>query len=180
MKRVTLWVGVVVASFWAMSSGHGQTIPPVVYLPIVANAPAPTPTPVLDWDPRLDQRGAYLISSAGAWRLVSARWLDEAESGGRHHIYIDTVDADGKRVIGVPVVIRWDGGSAIVTTETKPNEPFAANFAMYAVAPAYSAQPVNGDGVGGMGLGSIEQPKFKIHTSYELIWQWIPGDDYAR
>lgn len=170
-------------SCWLLAVGHPlpansqSTLPPVVYLPLVAVAPAPA----LDWDPRLDQRGAYLIpAELGNWRLVRARWLDEAESGGRHHIYIDTLDADGKRVMGVPVRIFWAGGEATVTTEAKPGEPHAANFAMYATAPAYSAQPADGDLVGGMGLGSIEQPAYAIHTSYELIWQWTPSDDYAR
>lgn len=147
----------------------------MVYLPIVLTPPA-----FLNWDHRLDQRGAYLVTVPGTWRLVAARWRNEAESGGRHHIYFDTVDADGKRVTGVQVRIAWNGGEAMITTEAKPGEPFAANFPMYAVAPAYSAQPADGDLVGGMGLGSIEQPAYAIHTSYELVWQWAPGDDYAR
>lgn len=166
--------------------GAGQTLPvpepaegpPAVYLPLVA---VPAATPALDWDPRLDLRGAYLIpAQGGAWRLVRARWLDEAESAGRHHIYIDTLDADGERVTGVAVRIVWAGGEATVTTEAKPGEPYAANFPMFAVAPAYSAQSAGGDLVGGMGLGSIEQPAYAIHTSYELIWQYVPSDDYAR
>ncbi len=160
--------------------GAGQTLPTAIYLPIAA-APAPMPTPALDWDPRLDQRGAYLIlAEQGAWRLLRARWLDEQQSAGRHHIYIDTLDAEGKRVTGVQVRILWAGGEATVVTEAKPGEPYAANFPMFAVAPAYSAQPAGGDLVGGMGLGSIEQPAYAIHTSYELIWQYVPGDDYAR
>lgn len=160
--------------------GAGQTLPTAVYLPLVA-VPAPAPTPAIDWDPRLDRRGAYLIpADQAAWRLIRAQWLDEQQSAGRHHIYIDTLDADGKRVTGVQVRILWAGGEATVVTEAKPNEPYAANFAMYAVAPAYSAQPFDGDLVGGMGLGSIEQPAYKIHTSYELIWQWVSVDDYAR
>lgn len=160
--------------------GAGQTLPVAIYLPFVVVS-APSPTPPLDWDPRLDLRGAYLIpAEPGVWRLIRARWLDEAESAGRHHIYIDTLDADGKRVTGVQVRIAWAGGEATVTTEAKPGEPYAANFPMFAIAPAYSAQAAGGDLVGGMGLGSIEQPAYAIHTSYELIWQYVPSDDYAR
>lgn len=184
------WVWLVVGwllglSVFAPWRGNGQTLPRAVYLPLVAVAPAPSPTPTISWDPRLDLRGAYLIpagtsSDQGAWRLIAARWLDEAESAGRHHIYIDTLDTTGKRQTGVQVRIVWDGGETTVTTEAKPGEPYAANFPMFAVAPAYSAQPASGDLVGGMGLGSIEQPAYKIHTSYELIWQWVSVDDYAR
>lgn len=160
--------------------GAGQTLPPAIYLPFVV-VPAPSPIPSLDWDPRLDRRGAYLIpAEPGAWRLVRARWLDEQQSAGRHHIYIDTLDANGRRVTGVAVRIAWAGGETTVVTEAKPGERFAANFPMFAVAPAYSAQSAGGDLVGGMGLGSIEQPAYAIHTSYELIWQYAPSDDYAR
>lgn len=157
--------------------GWGQTLPPaVVYLPIVA-APAPT----IRWDPRLDQRGAYLIPAwSGRWRLRDARWLDEQEAGGRHHIFMDTLDATGQRMTDVRIQITWPGGSTVVTTAAKPGEPYAADFPMYAVAPAYMAAPAGGDVVGGMGLGSIEQPDFAIHTSYVLTWQLVPGDDYAR
>lgn len=175
-----LGVGLLVAPW----RGDGQTLPTAVYLPIaVVPAPTSTPVPTFIWDERLTQRGAYVLptgAAQGAWRLMSARWLDEQASAGRHHIYIEILDAAGNRVTGVPVRITWDGGETTVTTEAKPGEPYAANFAMYALAPAYSAQPAQGDLVGGMGLGSIEQPAYAIHTSYELIWQWVPADDYAR
>lgn len=184
------WLCVVVGwllglSVFAPWRGQGQTIPPItVYLPIAAvPAPTSTPAPSFVWDERLTQRGAYLLpagAAQGAWRLIRAHWLDEQESGGRHHIYIETLDAAGQRQPGVPVRITWDGGESTVTTEAKPGERFAANFPMFAVAPAYSASPVDGDLVGGMGLGSIEQPAYAIHTSYELVWQWVPADDYAR
>ena len=29
------------------------------------------------------------------------------------------------------------------------------------------------DAVTGMGLGSIELPRWNIHTSYGLTWQWV-------
>ncbi len=80
----------------------------------------------------------------------------------------------GQRQPGVPVIIV-NGGSFTITTETKPGEPYAADFPMYAVAPAYDAYPNNGapaDRVDGMGLGDLQHPTWPIHTSYGLTWRW--------
>ena len=159
--------------------------PHAIYLPAVQSAPRSTSTeppglPPRRWDPRLDQRGTVLQPAQvqpgqGYWRLVEAAWLDEEESGGRHHILVDVLDSQGRRMVGVPVRFWWNGGEDIQPTQAKPGEPFAVDFAMYAVAPAYGAAPADGspaDQVWGMGLGSIEQPYFTIHTSYRLVWQW--------
>ena len=137
------------------------------------------PQQPLEWDPRLDERGAALVpaqvtSGQGYWRLVKAIWYNEIESQGKHHIFIDMLDSSGQRQVGVPILIL-NGGSFTITTEAKPGEPYAANFAMFARAPAYSAHPNSGapaDQVTGMGLGDLEHPDWNIHTSYGLIWRW--------
>ena len=143
-------------------------------------APDSTLLPERIWDPRLDQRGAALVEAAvtpgqGYWRLAEARWLNTTESQGNHHIYVDTLDKDGKRQVAVPIRIGWDGDSATVYTEAKPGEPYAANYPMYNLAPAYSARPDDGapaDRVDGMGLGELLDPYYAHHTSYILIWRW--------
>ncbi len=148
-----------------------------LFTPLIQNQHKPQQP--LDWDPRLDVRGAALVpaqvtSGQGYWRLTKAVWYDEVESQGKHHILIDVLDASGQRQAGVPVLIL-NGGSFTITTETKPDEPYAANFPMYVHAPAYSANPNSGapaDQVTGMGLGDLEHPHWKIHTSYGLTWQW--------
>jgi hypothetical protein len=135
--------------------------------------------PPLDWDPRLNEREAALVpaqvaSGQGYWRLIKAVWFDETESQGMHHILVDTLDASGQRQAGVPVLIM-NGGSFTITTEAKPGERYAANFPMYALAPAYSARPNSGapvDEVTGMGLGDLVHPDWPIHTSYGLTWRW--------
>lgn len=134
----------------------------------------------LDWDARLDQRGAVLVRATvapgqGYWRLVKAVWYNHVESQGRHHIFIDTLDEQNSRQSGVTVQIAWPGGSAQVQTEAKPGEPFAANYPMYSLAPAYGAFPANGapaDRVEGLGLGEINEPYLAHHTSYGLTWRW--------
>ena len=150
--------------------------------------PAPTrPAPVAEraWDPRLAQRGAQLIPAQvppgqGYWRLVQARWFDEDDPpfAGKHYIYLDTLDPAGNRRPGVRIQmtsfdLKDDYG--FVTTEAKPGEPYAANFAMYIVAPAYRVVPADGapaDAVTGLGLGSIAVPDLPTLTSYGFTWQW--------
>lgn len=152
-------------------------------VPVAPTRPAPTPD--RDWDPRLTQRGAQLIPAQprpgqGYWRLVRARWFDADEPpfAGKHYIYLDTLDQAGARQIGVRIQMtsldqKEDYG--FVTTEAKPGEPYAANFAMYIVAPAYRVAPADGapaDAVTGLGLGSIAVPELPVLTSYGFTWQW--------
>jgi CRP-like cAMP-binding protein len=130
------------------------------------------------WDGRLDQLGvtwapANVEPGQVYWRLVEARWADENESGGRHHIFITVLDENGNRIIGQPVVVRWADGQEVRPTEDKPaNEP-SFNFQMYAAGNAYTAY-VDGlpsDSVAGMGLGTIAQRTWKYHTSFYLVFQ---------
>lgn len=163
-----------------------DAFPYSLYLPLIqamadSNPSVPVdPEAPVEWDPRLTERGARLIKASvapgvGYWRLVKGRWYDEVEATGSHHIFMDLTDQAGQRITNVPIAVRWADGEAKVLTEQKANEPYAANFAMFTVAPAYSAQPsANGpaDRVEGMGMGSLAAPFHTIHTSYGLIWQW--------
>jgi hypothetical protein len=162
-----------------VSGSSRETAAFTLYLPQI-QGPSP-----LQWDPRLDERGAYLVpaqveSGQHYWRLVKAVWYAEHEKpfDGQHHIYVDTLDATGTRQTGVKIKITsLDGGTVYqtITTEQKPGDLYAANFPMYAIAPAYRAIPADGspaDAVGGMGLGDIARPNYSIHTSYGLVWQW--------
>jgi hypothetical protein len=111
----------------------------------------------------------------GYWKLIRGVWYDVEESGGRHHIFVDVLDEDDRRQRGVPVLIEWPDGTTTITTQAKPGESFAADFAMFSIAPAYSARPDDGapaDRVDGMGMGSIDEPFLAHHTSYGLTWRW--------
>lgn len=161
-------------------------LPYALYLPLVhtktdrVQAAPIEPASPIEWDARLTERGAHLVKAqvapgVGYWRLIKARWYNEAEAQGRHHIFVDLLDQAGQRLINVPILVRWTDGEARMKTEQKAGEPYAADFAMFTVAPAYAAQPAGDaptDRVEGMGLGSIEAPFHTIHTSYGLIWQW--------
>lgn len=110
----------------------------------------------------------------GYWRLVKAQWFDRNESQGQHHILVNTLGQDGGRTADAPIQISWRDGYAIIRTEFRLVEDFAANYAMYALAPAYSAQPIDApaDRVENMGLGEIDEPQLAHHTSYGLTWRW--------
>jgi len=163
-----------------------EPFPYAAYLPLIQtkhDTPPPT-LPTIEWDPQLTARGAVLIEAnvtagEGYWKLVKGEWLDENEAGGRHHILIDLLDSAKQRVVNVPITIAWKDDAVKIVSELKPGEAYAANYAMFDVAPSYAAQPATdapADRVEGMGLGSIELPTWKIHTSYGLIWQWTIAD----
>jgi hypothetical protein len=130
------------------------------------------------WDPRLDQLGvtineAPVASGQQYWRLIDARWTDEAESGGKHHIYVEVLDENGNRIVGHPVTVTWAEGATSGVTEDKTPPDYAFNFQMYAAGYAYRVQ-VDGlpsDQLSGAGLGSVEQRAYGIHTSYYLTYQ---------
>ncbi|MBX3010344.1 MAG: hypothetical protein KF832_02510 [Caldilineaceae bacterium] len=169
--------------FWAQDEPRQATpaaTPFALYLPFIANRETPRQIALLDWDSRLTERGAALVEAEvapgqGYWQLVKARWYDPVEAGGRHHILVDLLDEQGARMINVPVIVTWNTGNATIYSEAKLGEPYATNYAMYALAPAYAAQPdtdAPADRVEGMGLGTIGDPYRAFHTSYGLTWRW--------
>lgn len=184
-----------VALFWLHRAFLAQSdapptapaaLPYTLYLPMIQTvAEFRQIPPMRDWDPRLTARGAHLVEAQvqpgeGYWQLVRARWFDPSEAEGRHHILIDLLDSNSQRQSNVPITIAWHDGIVTLTTEPKPGEPYAANYAMYALAPAYSAQPATdapADRVEGMGLGTIGDPYRAFHTSYGLVWQWTVISD---
>lgn len=162
--------------------GQGP-LTPRIYLPLLLHQPREAE---IEWDPRLTARGTVLIPAQpqpgqGYWRLVKGVWYAENEPPfeGQHHIFVDALDITGLRQTGVPIqVTSLDGLDvfATLTTETKPGELYAANFPMFVAAPAYRAAPADGnpaDAVSGMGLGSLELPRWNIHTSYGFVWRWV-------
>lgn len=161
---------------WPSATARGNEAGFLTYLPLQQHSVVTD----RDWDSRLSQRGARLVPAEvavgqGYWKLVRARWYNTEEAQGTHHIYVDALDETGVRKAGVSVRIAWSTDSIVVTTEAKPGDEYAANYPMYSLAPAYSAQPDDGapaDRVEGMGLGEIHDPYLAYHTSYGLVWRW--------
>jgi len=131
----------------------------------------------LEWDSRLDAMGVQVVRAQPAggetcYRLVKAKWFNEAEAGGRHHIYVDVLDEEGRRITGQRVIVAYDAQTVPLVTEDKPYPELSCNFPMYAVLGTYRCQ-VEGvsDVVTGLGMGSAEAPGYKLHTCFELTFQ---------
>lgn len=141
-------------------------------------APPPAPVAARAWDGRLSQLGVNVEEAPAApgqqyWRLIEARWADERESGGKHHIYVEVLDEGGNRIVGHPVTVFWGDGSYTNGIEDKAPPDFGFNYQMYAAGNAYNVkvEGLPSDVLRGAGMGSIEQPRYGIHTSFYLTYQ---------
>jgi hypothetical protein len=148
--------------------------------------PAPEPPPIY-WDKRLTARGCTLqpalMPTDVAPIVTVGRWFDKEEAQNRINIFVRLLDEQGKLAIGVPVTQFWSSGSATKPTERKFDPwlaskglggDYSLDFPMNEVAPSYGIRiegDYRGDVVNGCGLGSIEQPDYKIHTAYFFEWQ---------
>jgi hypothetical protein len=141
-------------------------------LPLAAQA-APR-----DWDPRLDQLGvtweaANVAVGQPYWQLIRAQWQDEAESAGKHHIYVNVLDEKGTPIIGQSVTVWWSDNDYTNVTEEKAVQDESFNYQMYAAGYSYSVK-VDGlpsDSVHNLGLGDLARRDWKIHTSFLLTFQ---------
>ena len=137
------------------------------------------------WDSRLTERGASVIPAQvqpgqGYWRLVQGQWFDvnDPPLNGQHNIFLEALNQSGQRQIGVPMRLAAPDVRDIygyIGTEAKNDEPYAASFPMYKIAPAYRVEPADGapaDAVSDLGLGNIEHPDLAMLTSYGFTWQW--------
>jgi hypothetical protein len=147
-------------------------------VPAATSTPRPTLAPPV-WDPRLTALGVRLEPAAvppgvGYWRLVEARWADGQESGGKHTIYVEVLNPRGSRVVGQPVIFEWSSGSLTLPVENRPAPDWGVNFPMFATLGSYSARVgvESSDRVVGMGMGTIENPDFTVHTCFYLTFRW--------
>ncbi|MBP8292277.1 MAG: cyclic nucleotide-binding domain-containing protein [Caldilineaceae bacterium] len=150
-------------------------------------APADTPTPeppaapaiaARNLDGRLGQLGINIEDAAVQpgqqyWRLVEVRFEDEQQAGGKHHIYADVIDENGKRVVGQPVTVFWGDGNYTAPLEDKPAPDFGFNYQMYAAGYAYNvkAEGLPSDVLRGAGLGDVANRFAGIHVAYYLTFQ---------
>jgi CRP-like cAMP-binding protein len=152
-----------------------QFIPPTATPEAVAQAASVAPRA---WDGRLDRLGVFVEDAQVApgqpyWRLIEARWADEQEAGGKHHIYVEVLDETGKRVVGNPVTVWWGDGNFTAGIEDKAYPDYGFNYMMYAAGNAYDVkvEGLPSDIVHGAGMGDIERPRYGIHTAFYLVYQ---------
>ena len=183
----------------AVARGYESPSHPLLPEPPRPEPPQPRPPelvpddpdePPIYWDNRLTIRHCTLqpalMPTDVAPIVRVGRWFDEDEAGGRTNIFVRLLDEQGNLAVGVPVTQFWSSGSATRPTEIK-RDPWLASqglgaeysidFPMYEVAPSYGVRidgNYRGDVVDGCGLGSIEQPDYKIHVAYFFEWKLSP------
>jgi len=134
--------------------------------------------PPRNWDARLDALGVRIEPAGIAggrkfWRLIEARWADAEQAGGKHHVFVEVLDLQGRRVVGQPVSVQWPDGNVAVPIQDRPAPDWGADFPMYNCLGSYavSIDGAPSDRVVGLGLGTAEMPQFTIHTSFYLIFR---------
>lgn len=162
------------------------------YVDVAASAPveaasaeeSPTPEVVVaaaaprNLDSRLEQLGVTIEDAQVApgqqyWRLIEVRWEDEAQAGGKHHIYVDVLDENGQRIVGQPVTVFWGDGTHTAALEDKPAPDLGFNYMMYASGYAYNVkvEGLPSDILRGAGMGDVANRFKGIHVAYYLIFQ---------
>jgi len=140
--------------------------------------PPESPYPALTWDGRLDMLGVNVqrASSSPAWRLVSAIYEDEVESGGNHNIYFKALNADGTPAANVTFVVDFIGRNPsepapTATTDANgdANSPIWATMHAELKDGVYftSVQNESSDTVRGMGLPANR------HVNFILTFQKV-------
>ena len=140
--------------------------------------PQPTPVPARNLDPRLAQLGIAIDDAPAGpgqqyWRLIEARWEDEQQAGGKHHIYVDVLDENGNRLVGQPVTVWWGDGNYTAPLEDKPAPDLGFNYQMYASGYAYNVkvEGLPSDVARGAGMGDLANRFKGIHTAYYFVFQ---------
>jgi hypothetical protein len=107
------------------------------------------------------------------WHLIEARWEDEQQAGGKHHIYVDALDENGKRIVGQPVTVWWGDGNYTGPIEDKPAPDLGFNYQMYASGYAYNVkvEGLPSDIVRGAGMGDLTNRFKGIHTAFYFVFQ---------
>jgi hypothetical protein len=133
------------------------------------------------WDPRLDDLNVSYHPAAdcseGCWRLVRAEYLDKGQSGGLHHIFAKSLDANGQQIGGTTWGVGWPDGADISTTKPPPDWGDLAMWDCYfpdqgqvgGYRAWMGATENRSDIVRGMAL------PYCHHVVFRLTWQWDEG-----
>lgn len=73
---------------------------------------------------------AEVVPGQVYWKIVTVHHLTPEQNRGNHHIFVDVLDEDDKRIYGAQVKMTWQTGSAINTIDKPGNEP-GTNFPMW-------------------------------------------------
>lgn len=130
------------------------------------------------WDPRLSELGVTLSpaqdTSQGYWQLISARYEDEQESQGLHHVFTRLYDEQGNMIAGAPWAVSWPDGSVTAYTKAPPEwadfplwDCFFPNIERGAYSVYAGDDPARSETMAGLGLPAC------FHVSYRLEWRFV-------
>lgn len=159
--------------------------PDTTYLPFVAGGTMPIAETKIEWDERLTKRGIVLTpykARAGETylQIIKGEYWEEKE-----HTFADTLDHNGQPLPGI-MMRWWWGGGGNGEHEDKPTrlpngDRWMVDFPMFNAGRSYGLKVLGypSDSVFGMGLGSVEQPDWKIHVSYKFTYRMVVADGTA-
>ncbi len=139
----------------------------------------------MQWDDRLTELGVHLQETQNArWRAVAARYQDEDEAQGQHHIWFTVLNDSGKPVPGVKVFVDWVGRdpedpptARVTDTNGKANVDIYANLDVHKKNGPYFAYvqaPDQSDVIAGMGLPEKHHVNFLLTFGPKQIVQPPP------
>jgi hypothetical protein len=151
-----------------------------------ATAAAATPGPCraapieqVEWDPDISMwvDAACVHPGDQYWRLVKAQWLSDEQFKGYHHLFVDVVDEENRRIEGSTFVMSWPDGECKLSIGQGSASPLehGNNCPMSSPAGSYTVQ-VEGlpsDVVHGLGLGAVHPANrpSDYMTSFFLLFQ---------
>jgi len=145
--------------------------------------PTPGPPAPLQpgyWDPRLNDLGTIGLTHPASpsgqiyWWLKEAHWLDLSESNLEPNVNIEVLDEYGNRLVGIEVCQEWAEGSVCEPTQDKEPGEYPLSMRMTETLGSYTVYVEDtslSDRIGGLGLGTPEQPNRKLHTGFFLVFQ---------
>lgn len=165
-------------------SPEGSKYPLDVYLPVVGGGKeegdgGALPPPDLMWDLELTRNGVEIIkpklnSGDIYWRVVYGNRLNEQESQGRHHIFVNALDTSGKRIPNVRFVVATATEEFPFVADKDHRDPYSGNFPMSPGNDAFTIRVdqsgEKSDTVIDLDMGADTPGGFNagIHTSVEL------------
>lgn len=157
-----------------------------VFIPTAGTGGQPVPTPTFQREMEQDAKDYGVkvepFSPTGlkdgdyVWIAEKVERLHEAEGGGRHHFYFETVDENGQRLTGVPIRVWWPSGEDTVRSEAKPGEPYSANYPFSPGRNAFNATVLDdreSDMVTGAGMGQQFPKGFNTNVHASIVVKWV-------
>lgn len=175
------------ASIGYMSPREEQEEPVKVFIPGVGTGTPAHPAPpgkqerslapgiTEDFLQRTKAAVTLVADKPRYFALIEADYVPNGAQvfGPDHHILVDVLDTNGKRMMGQPVVFQAGNEPAEVKAIDKKEPAYGVDFPMFRAGYGHFVF-VGGspsDLAGGMGLGTTEQPDWNHHVDYRLVFQ---------